>query len=67
MLLAWIKNETFNAQEGYRQKSSVQSIVHRIIGYYRLSVSEILLSICKSGILLICQIGILRNKRYIKD
>ena len=44
MLLDWIKG-TFNGEEGHRQKSSVQSIMHRIIGYYRLaSVSGILLS-----------------------
>ena len=43
MLLARIKG-TFNGEEGHRQKSSVQSIMHRIIGDYRLSVSGILLS-----------------------
>ena len=51
MLLARIKG-TFNGEEGHRQKSSVQSIMHRIIGYYRLSVSGILLSDLKFGILL---------------
>ena len=65
MLLAWIKGN-FNGEEGHRQKSPEQSIVHRIIGYYGLSVSSILLSNCKFGILLICQTGILRNERYIK-
>ena len=63
MLLAWIKG-TFNSEEGHRQKSSVKSIMHRIIGYYGLSVSGILLSNCKFGILLICQIGILCNERF---
>ena len=51
MLLARIKG-TFNDEEGHRQKSSVQSIMHRTIGYYRLSVSGILLSDLKFGILL---------------
>ena len=64
MLLAGIKG-TFNGEEGHRQKSSVQSIIYRITGYYRLSVSDILLSNLTFGILLSCQIGILRNERYI--
>ena len=51
MLLARIKG-TFNGEEGHRQKSSVQSIMHRIIGYYRLSVSGTLLSNWKFGMLL---------------
>ena len=65
MLLAWIKG-TFNGEESHRQKSSVQSIIYRITGYYRLSVSDMLLSNLTFGILLFCQIGILRNERYIK-
>ena len=66
MLLARIK-KPFNGEEGHRQKSSVQSVIgYRIIGCYRLSASGILSSNWKFGILLICQIGILRNERYIK-
>ena len=34
ILLAWIKG-TFNGEEGLGKKSSVQSIMHRIIGYIR--------------------------------
>ena len=34
VLLAWIKG-TFNGEEGLGQKSSVQSIMHRLIGYIR--------------------------------
>ena len=54
MFLAWIKG-TFNDEEGLGQKSSVQSIMHhsimhRIIGYIR--VSAILLSNWKFEILL---------------
>ena len=66
MLLDWIKG-TINGEEGHKQTSSVQSIIHRIIGYYRFSVSSILLFNWKFGILLICQIGIFRNERYITD
>ena len=40
MLLALIKG-TFNGEEGLRQKSSVQSIMHRVIGCIRLGVSGI--------------------------
>ena len=66
MLLNWIKG-TFNGEEGHRQKSSVQSIMHRIIGYYRLiSVSGILLSNWKFEMLLICQTGILHHEKYMK-
>ena len=64
ILLAGIKG-TFNGKEGHRQKSSVKSIMHGIIGYYRLSMSGILLSNWKFGILVICQIEILCNERYI--
>ena len=39
--------------------------MHPIIEYYRLSMSGILLSNWNFGILLICQIGILRDERYI--
>ena len=51
MLLARIKG-TFNGEESHRQKSSIQSIMYRIIGYFHLSVSGIFLSIWKFGILL---------------
>ena len=40
MLLAWIKG-TCNGEEGLGQKSSIQSIMHRIIGYIRLRMSGI--------------------------
>ena len=49
MLLAWIKG-TFNSEEGFWQESSVQSVMHRIIGYTR--VSSILYSNWKFEILL---------------
>ena len=39
--------------------------MHPIIGYYRLSMSGILLSNWNFEILLICQIGILRDERDI--
>ena len=51
ILLARIKG-TLTVEKGHRQKSSVQSIMHRIIGYYRLSVSGTPLSNWKFGILL---------------
>ena len=51
MLLARVKKR-FNGEEGHRQKRTVQSIMHRIIGYYRLSVSGTPLSNWKFGILL---------------
>ena len=50
MFLAWIKG-TFNDEEGLGQKSSVQSVMHRIIEYIRLRVPGILLSNWKFGIL----------------
>ena len=48
-LLAWVKG-TFNDEEDLQ--SSVQPIMHCIIGYIRLRVSSILLSNLKFGILL---------------
>ena len=50
MLLAWVKG-TFNGEEGLGQKSFVQTVMHRIIGYILLRVSDIFLSNSKFGIL----------------
>ena len=51
MLLAGTKG-TFNDEEGLAQKSSVQSIMHCIVGYIRLWVSGIYLCYWKLGTLL---------------
>ena len=50
------------SEEGLWQKSSVQSIMHRVFGYVCFKVSGILsFNCCLDG-----QIGILPNEKYIK-
>ena len=50
------------SEEGLWQKSSVQSMMHRVFGYICLNVSGMLSFIC----CLDGQIGILPNEKYIK-
>ena len=50
------------SEEGLWQKSSVQSMMHRVFGYICLKVSGMLSFIC----CLDGQIGILPNEKYIK-